>query len=124
MDSTFSEDPTDIYNTGWLPDPPGYHLIDKLGKGGMGVVYRAQDLNTGQFVAIKFALGKTIARFQREHKQLASIRHPYTVRVYRFEQQTIPPYMVMEHLSGQTLTDYRQGFPEKRIPLHIGIPLM
>ncbi|MGC1374734.1 MAG: protein kinase [Anaerolineales bacterium] len=124
MNSTLSENPMDVNNPGWPPDPPGYHLVDKLGKGGMGVVYRAQDLNTGQFVAIKFALGVSLLRFQREYRQLAGLEHPYILKVYRFDALALPPHMVMEYLPGQTLTDYRKGFPGKRLPYPIGIPLL
>jgi serine/threonine-protein kinase len=124
MNSTLSEDPMDAKNPGWPQDPQGYHLVDQLGRGGMGVVYRAQDLNTGQFVAIKFALGASLLRFQREYRQLASLEHPYILKVYRFDSQALPPYMVMEYLPGQTLTEYRKGFPGKRLPYPIGIPLI
>jgi len=121
---TFTEDPIDESNLGWPPDPLGYHLTNKLGEGGMGAVYRALDQNTGQIVAVKFALRSSVLRFKREYGELVNIQHPNIIKVYGFNEQFQPPYIVMEYLQGETLSKYLKHFPAKRPPLHVAIPLL
>jgi serine/threonine protein kinase len=121
---TATENPWDPTNPGFIPDPPGYHLLEKLGTGGMGSVYRAQNLSTGAFVAIKFSLKPQQAeRFRREYKELALLDHPNILKVYEFNAQAIPPYLVMEYLQGDTLSKFYRNLGNKHLPLHIGIPL-
>ena len=88
-----------------------YRLSDKLGEGGMGVVYRAQDEQLNRSVAIKLLSGKcaedpkAVERFHREARITASLDHPHICTVYEFGDFADAPYMVMELLNGQTLNE-------------------
>lgn len=94
-----------------------YRLNEKLGEGGMGVVYRAQDEELNRSVAIKLLSGKcaedpsAVARFHREARITAALRHPHICTVYDFGDFAERPYMVMELLDGQTLHELLNGWP-------------
>lgn len=93
-----------------------YEIIDELGRGGMGVVYRAADLKLGRQVAIKELLvttqlseverQDTVERFRREAMAAARLTHPNIITVYDYGQEGDRPYMVMELLEGKNLGDY------------------
>ncbi len=89
-----------------------YRLESILGRGGMGCVYRAVHVELGAPVAVKFlrseltARAELRARFQREAVVLANLRHPGIVSVLDAGDDEGAPYLVMELLAGQTLTDY------------------
>ena len=88
-----------------------YEIVDLLGEGGMGSVYRARDTRLGRAVAIKVLLPdladspKLLARFEREAKVLASINHPNIATIYGFEDGNGAPYLVLEFLEGETLAE-------------------
>jgi hypothetical protein len=91
------------------PDLPGFQLREKLGEGGMGVVYRAHDLRLDQLRAIKviragaFAGGESHDRFSREAKAVARLDHPGVVRIYSLGEHHGALYIVMEFLEGGSL---------------------
>ncbi len=85
-----------------------YKIIEKIGQGGMGVVYRAEDTNLGREVAIKVLPEQftqdpqRLARFEREAKLLASLNHPNIAAIYGFEQADDVLFLVLELVPGLT----------------------
>ena len=88
-----------------------YEIVDRLGAGGMGVVYRATDRTLGRHVALKFlsdefaADSTRVARFEREARVLASLNHPHIAAVYGFEESGPASALVMELVDGSTLSE-------------------
>jgi len=86
-----------------------YRIIDKLGQGGMGEVYRAEDTNLHRHVAIKvlpdeFACdSERLARFQREAEVLSSLNHPNIATLYGLEESGGKRFIIMELVPGETL---------------------
>src|SRR6266576_2991474 len=89
-----------------------YEIVDHLGAGGMGTVYRAADTKLGRQAALKLLHPKMledgsagIARFEREARALAALNHPRIAAIYGFEQQDGVPFLVMEYVPGATLAE-------------------
>ena len=91
------------------PALPGLKLLAKLGQGGMGTVWKAQDLGLQRTVAVKLLSGELavdpdfVARFQREARYLARVKHPNLVTIYDVVTAGAIPYLVMEYVEGSTL---------------------
>ncbi len=86
-----------------------YRILEKIGGGGMGDVYRAQDINLDRFVAVKFPSDETclnpaaLERFRREAKAASGLSHRNICTIYEFDDSEDRPFLVMELLAGQTL---------------------
>jgi serine/threonine-protein kinase len=98
------------------PNVPGFEILDQIGRGGMGVVYRARDLALDRVVALKMPwpaplLGPLVRqRFEREARVLAKLRHPHIVPVHAAGLLGVRPYFVMDYVAGGNLAEQKAQF--------------
>jgi serine/threonine protein kinase/WD40 repeat protein len=102
-----------------LPNVPGYEILCRIGKGGMGVVYKARHRRLNRLVALKMILAgehadaSQLVRFHDEAEAVASLRHPNIVAIYDIGTANRMPYLVLEYLPGGSL---KQLFLQGRQP--------
>src|SRR2546429_8534778 len=104
----------DEYIGKWITDQEAYHLVERIGEGEFGIVYRAEPDSHQSPVAFKLLRDSRFSpqdrgRFEREAKVLASLRHPNIVRVHRNGHDEGAFYIIMEYIAGDNL---RKKHPE------------
>ncbi|MCE9532752.1 MAG: serine/threonine protein kinase, partial [Planctomycetes bacterium] len=116
-DGTIQQSPAELKATAELSKldstqasaPPGYEIISELGRGGMGVVYKARQISINRIVALKMILSgeyaseHDLARFQAEAEAVAGLKHPHIVNLFEFGTHRNLPFFTLEYMEGGSL---------------------
>lgn len=100
------------------PVPIGYELLGELGRGGMGIVYQARQIELQRIVALKMLAphgplqARAIARFRREAETIAQLHHPAIVQIYEFGEVKGVPWLALEYVPGGSLDRQLNGAPQ------------
>jgi WD40 repeat protein/serine/threonine protein kinase len=100
------------------PKIPGYEIISMLGRGGMGIVYKAMQVQLKRLVALKMVLpgdattASHIIRFRREAEAVAKLQHPHIVQIYDIGEADGYPFFSMEYMEGGSLSKYLSARPQ------------
>jgi serine/threonine protein kinase/WD40 repeat protein len=118
--------PTSLYVVQNRPGPAlpqfpaiaGYELLEEIGRGGMGIVYKARQISLNRIVALKMLLAihpistEELVRFRTEAEALAKLRHPNIVTIFEIAESEGRPYFTMEYIAGPSLADVLKGHPQ------------
>jgi serine/threonine protein kinase/WD40 repeat protein len=101
-----------------MPTIAGYELLEAIGRGGMGIVYKARQISLNRIVALKMLLAiqpistEELVRFRIEAEALARLRHPNIVTIFEIAESEGRPYFTMEYIAGPSLADVLKGHPQ------------
>jgi WD40 repeat protein/serine/threonine protein kinase len=107
---------------GGLPSVRGYEILEVLGRGGMGVVYKARQTALNRLVALKMMGSETRPgdegrnRFRREAQAVARLKHPHIVQIHEVGEQDGSLFLSLEHVDGGPLARYLDGRPQPALP--------
>jgi serine/threonine protein kinase/WD40 repeat protein len=102
----------------FVPTIEGYELLEEIGRGGMGIVYKARQISLNRIVALKMLLAiqpistEELERFRSEAEALARLHHPNIVTIFEIAESEGRPYFTMEYIAGPSLADILKGHPQ------------
>jgi len=107
-----------------------YRLVEQLGEGGAGVIYKAEDQQLKRIVAIKLLLGKggmsedKLTRFRGEARSVARLNHPNIITLYDYAEDEGRPYLVIEYIPGQDLWELDNDYAPDLMPFEVSLPII